>query len=511
MLKLTEDELDAGLTAIKYHGYSDFFPTPPEFDVLVNSWPQFKKYLADVDLDEYKAYRPSLELSAPKSVINLRRVTLLHPLDLIIFTSIVRLLRDDIEAARIDESEHCVFSFRSSSAGTEGLYKSRPSHPEFAEEVLARAKKNQGWMVLADIADFYYRIYQHRVRNAVEATTTSPRKIRFAAVLEKLLRRFSADNVSFGIPIGPAASRPLAEAAIVDVDNALLSHSIEFVRYIDDYVIFTDSKEGANWAVRQLGEILYANHGLTLQTAKTRVCECSDYLSRHKSVTDDQDEVETRFNAIVEDHFYDIDSIDELTPEQLETIEAVNFAKVLEEALDEDQINYKKVTFILEKLSALENDELIDIVLNNLERLYPVAHAVNAFFQEFEHLPAKQKKKIADLLLKPILPSQRYRAPEYYAVWILDLFAHHAAWNHASQLLHIFRDTQSQTIKRYAALAIGNCGSRSEALVFKEHIAAANPLTRTAVLIASAKLPRDERTHWRKSLTLSDPLEKAIP
>ncbi len=512
MLKLTDDELDAGLDAIKYHGYSDFFPQPPEFKVLVNAWPLLKKYLGDVDLDEYKAYRPSLELSAPKSVINLRRVTLLHPLDLVIFTSIVRTLRHDIEAARIDEGDRRVFSFRAGGAGAEGLYKMRPSHAEFTEEVLKRLKKNpMGWIVLADIADFYYRLYQHRVRNAVEATVTNPRKLKFAAVLERLLRRFSAANVSFGIPIGPPASRPLAEIAIVDVDNALLSHNIDFVRYIDDYVIFTESKESADWAVRQLGEILYANHGLTLQTAKTRVLECSEYLSQHKSLTEDEDEVEKRFNEIVEEHFYDIDSIDELTPEQLATIDGVNFTEVLKEALDEDPINYKKVSFILEKLSALENNELIDIVLDNLERLYPVAHAVSAFFRGFEHLSAKEKKKIADSLLKPILPSQRYRAPEYYAVWILDLFANHAAWNHASQLLHIFRDTQSQTIKRYAALAIGNCGSRSEALVFKEHIAAATPLTRTAILIASAKLPRDERTHWRKSLTLSDPLEKAIP
>src|SRR5207248_6001561 len=102
MLKLSESELDAGLAAIQYHGYSDFFPEPPEFEVLVKSWSQFKKYLADLDLDEYKAYRPSLELSAPKSVINLRRVTLLHPFDLVIFTSIVRVLRDDISKARIE-------------------------------------------------------------------------------------------------------------------------------------------------------------------------------------------------------------------------------------------------------------------------------------------------------------------------------------------------------------------------------------------------------------------------
>jgi hypothetical protein len=315
MLKLTVDELDAGLAAIQNHGYSDFFPEPPEFKVLIKFWPEFRQHLADIDLDDYKAYRPSLELSAPKSIINLRRVTLLHPFDLVIYSSIVRALRDDISNARIEESEQRVFSFRAEGAPSQALYKPRPSHPEFAHEIVKRAKKNR-WMVLADIADFYYRLYQHRVRNAVEATVADPRRIRFAAALEKLLRRFSAENVSFGIPIGPPASRPLAEVAIVDVDDALLSHNIDFVRYIDDYVIFTKSKVAADWAVRQLGEILYGNHGLTLQAAKTRVLECSEYLSEHKSLTEDEDEVEKRFNEIVEEHFYDIDSIDELTLEQ---------------------------------------------------------------------------------------------------------------------------------------------------------------------------------------------------
>jgi hypothetical protein len=83
LLKLTEDELDAGLAAIKHHGYDDFFPKPPEFNVLVNSWPEFKKGLADLDLDSCNAYLPSVELSAPKSVINLRRVMLLHPFRLL--------------------------------------------------------------------------------------------------------------------------------------------------------------------------------------------------------------------------------------------------------------------------------------------------------------------------------------------------------------------------------------------------------------------------------------------
>jgi hypothetical protein len=514
MLKLTEAELDDGLAAIKFHGYSDFFPQPPEFKIISDEWPRFRTYLASVDLDQYKAYHPPLELSAPKSRINVRRVSLLHPFDLIIYSSIVRLMRDNISRARVEEKDRRVFSFRSEGAPAQALYKKfRPSHGDFSAEVLKRAQqKQQRWMVLADIADFYYRLYQHKVRNSVEATVTSDRERRICDRLEKsLLRRFTGEAVSFGIPIGPPASRLLAEAAITDVDKELLSLNIDFLRYIDDYVIFAKSRHEAEWTVRQLAEILYRYHGLTLQTAKTQIVQCADYISEHKSATAAEDEVEQRFNEIVEEHFYDVDSFDELTAEQKETIDALDFAAVLQEALDEEPPDYKKINFVLGKLSALENEDLIEIVLDNLEQLYPVAHAVNLFFREFEHLSGSKKKRIADTLLKPIMPDQSHMAPEYYAVWILDLFSHHVAWDHAGHLLRIFRDTQSQTVKRYAALAIGNCGSRSEALPFKQQIASATPLTRTAILIASSKLPRDERKYWRQNLGLTDALEKDIP
>ena len=57
------------------------------------------------------------------------------------------------------------------------------------------------------------------------------------------------------------------------------------------------------------------------------------YLSQHDAFTDDETEVERKSNEIVEEHFYDIDSMDELTTDQLETIDAVNFTDVLDEAL----------------------------------------------------------------------------------------------------------------------------------------------------------------------------------
>jgi Reverse transcriptase (RNA-dependent DNA polymerase) len=308
LISLSEKELDLGLEILKHHGYGDFFPRPPEFDILSKDWASFRKHLGTLDLGKYEAYQP-IEISAPKSRINLRRVALLHPFDAVIYSSLVGLVRDSIADDRVPESEKRVFSFRSEGAPANALYKPRPSHPEFAARVLAKATKSKdGFIALADVADFYRRLYQHRVRNAVEATIKDPLRSRYAEIIEKrLLRIFSSGN-SYGIPIGPAASRPLAEAAMIDVDSALQSHGIDFVRYIDDFALFGASREAAEWSVRQLGEILLSNHGLALQTAKTHVMSCAEYVKRRQTDSE-EDEVEREFNEIVEEHFYDIDSL----------------------------------------------------------------------------------------------------------------------------------------------------------------------------------------------------------
>jgi hypothetical protein len=95
-----------------------------------------------------------------------------------------------------------------------------------------------------------------------------------------MLTRFS-ENVSYGIPVGPAASRPLGEAILIDVDSTLLSFDIDFMRFTDDYVIFAETPEDAEYGIRMLGETLFMNHGLTLQTAKTKVLEGIDYVEQY--------------------------------------------------------------------------------------------------------------------------------------------------------------------------------------------------------------------------------------
>ena len=79
-------------------------------------------------------------------------------------------------------------------------------------------------------------IYQHTLVNALQAASGSSKQDHIR-VLEKMLLRFS-DGASYGIPVGPAASRPLGEAVLIDVDSTLMSYEIDFIRFTDDFVIF---------------------------------------------------------------------------------------------------------------------------------------------------------------------------------------------------------------------------------------------------------------------------------
>jgi hypothetical protein len=125
MLNLSETELDNAVGAIQNHGYGDFFPQPPEWALLVSKWPEVRAELARVDLDQYTGY-DVLFAFAPKSRVNVRRVALLHPYDLVFYTALALTLRNGITASRQQLQKERVFSYRADGAAEDRLYDEQP-------------------------------------------------------------------------------------------------------------------------------------------------------------------------------------------------------------------------------------------------------------------------------------------------------------------------------------------------------------------------------------------------
>ncbi len=207
----------------------------------------------------------------------------------------------------------------------------------------------------------------------------------------------------------------------------------------------------------------------------------------------------------------------ELSDEEIEELEQLNFQNILETALsDRELVDYERLKAVLghrsllEHLSAARRNEIAKVLIANMEHLYPIADEIRRSFQTFSGGPKKIQRQIALALLKSI---QSYRGkwpPDYHMVWILNVFASANDWGGATEILAIFKNHPSDVVRRFAALALHATGSRADAMALRTEYAHSSPLTRLAILLASRKLGHDERQHWRQTLQLTRILERKL-
>ena len=517
MFKLTDTELQGAYEAISEHGYSALFPPPPEWTTVTNNWPEVKQFLAEIDLDEYVPYKP-LRVFVPKSRANLRVAHLLHPEDLVIYTALVMVVKNDLEDARVSRRARRVFSYRTQPGAPNRLYATRGAYAKYLAELQRKSRKRAVRFVsIADIADFYPRINQHRLENIITSTASSPRGNAVARVLVKKMISHLMEHNSYGIPVGPHASRVLGEAVLIDVDAHLESQGIDYVRWVDDYHIFSRTEYMAQSTVFQLAEWLFVNHGLTLQSAKTRIWPVARYVDRVLSKPEDRLTDRDTLLALFRDSGYMEEAGDgEELQQMVDQIHGLDLEQLfLESISDQEVVDYRVVRYVLTRLPNIAGvDEtlrlgLLNIVIDNAELLSPVAEQIAEYIISFRNLSVAERRRIGRKLARPLMRKQN-PPPVHYAMWVLYVFFTSPGWISASEVVKLYSQTGSEAIKRYAALAISVCGSRAEALAIRGDFGAASSLLRLAILAASRKLGQDERRHWKRANPTRGVVEKCL-
>ena len=527
MFKLTAEELQNAFDAIDHHGYSALLPPPAEWPLITESWATIREELTSVDLDGYRPYR-AMRIYAPKSRYNLRMVTLLHPQDLLIYTALVMIAKNDIEAGRTARNKRSVFSYRVDPGSTTRLYRTAGAHKSYRRELERRSRSANGkWVGVTDIADFFPRVYHHRLTNIIHNVATSARVRAAGTMLARFLSNVSEGN-SYGIPVGPLASRILGEAILIDVDEALSGEGLKVVRWVDDFSIFCQNEKQARRGLFLLAEWLYEHHGLTLQPLKTKVLAAPDFRDRllvdpHARLAE---KVEADMNEDAAHAFEMLQSADpyiegtdvssEWDASDLEAIEALNLEEMLDEALaDPNEIDYELAAFILGRAGALESlpattkERLVDVVIQYSDHLLPIGDSMARFLLGFGTISPTVKQQTGRSLLRPLLRSPS-AVPGHYAMWALHVCADSPGWMESAKLLRIFREAKSPVVRRYAALALSQNATRAQAIAVRDEFDDASPLVQLAILVCLRRLPTDERKHWKRRMVVSGPIEKAI-
>lgn len=229
------------------------------------------KSIKKCNFEELKISKIGHVLVPKKNLCDYRKCAWIDVIDEIKYLTLVLLIAKDIEIARDNKSNKRVFSYRLKTKGNNGyIFDNKYNYTSFRNRIIEKSRmKNKRIVVECDISNFYDRLNLHRL----ESTLLSIEKIDKDAI--KLLNEillFWSNRDSYGLPVGSNASRILAEASLIEIDNYLISKKIDFCRFVDDYRIFAKNASEAHKNLALLVERLN-KEGLFLNFSKTNIKE----------------------------------------------------------------------------------------------------------------------------------------------------------------------------------------------------------------------------------------------
>ena len=495
--------IDRALRNISKFGDTDVFPIPFERNVFFHKHAESKAIIQSIhgDLDTWLATQSttSHECLAQVGYTGFRWAAHIEPFWNAYYLSLVLGIAEKIEHARLPEDK--VFSYRFDWSDEESKIFKDSTWMDYRRKSIEHAKNSQ-FVVIADIADFYPRIYHHRVENALLRITDCDTPSR----IMKLLTAFSK-NVSYGLPVGGPASRILAELALCGTDRLLVGAGMNFCRYADDYTIFCESEQEAYSHLVTLSQKLFIE-GLVLQKKKTRILSAGEYLDINKQLDpareEDNDEASDESKLLSISVRYDPYS--PTAEEDYEALAAavreVDVVGILSREIAKTAIDTTVAKQAVRAIKAMDNefyDGAVRTMLDkeNLATLAPVFVSVMRTIRSvYEDLEGETKDFVDGTLVELFNQEFYVLKIDVNLCYYIQVLGKRHSVEKEEILTKIFLTTTVPLIKRLVFVAMTNWSCHHWLSEKKNNYSIMGVWERRA-MIASSYVLREEGKHWR--------------
>lgn len=500
---IKDTSLDWALQHILRYGDTDVVPTPFEFRAIEDDWDNIKKFLAQSDLSEWEP-RQHRRTMAPKGRYAFRSITQLDPLDSLLFTALVYEIGPALEEYRTSVADGIVFSHRFEPQPNGQMYSTQVNWGRFLSHCQKLTEQTgTAYVVVADIADFYPRLYHHRIENTLRAATHGAPHV---PILIRMISGWAEGGASYGLPVGPSACRIIADVTIDDVDQTLRSEKASFCRFSDDFRIFCPSEREAYESLELLATVLHRDHGLTLQQGKTKIVTVEEFIKRHIA-TPHGDELANLFGKFRElledlgltDPYQQID-YEDLNADQKKLIDELNLEDLLEAQIKSDEIDIGITKFILRRLAQINDADVIEDLLGNTDHFYPVLAEIARYLRALSPNLAANKKAAHGKEILSLIEEAIIGHLPYHQTWLLNLFADDPEWNSKDEFANLYANSKHDFPKRKLILALGRSHQDFWFRTRKSDVLSMEPWQRRAFLAGASCMPADERKHWYFSL-----------
>ncbi|ORF36570.1 RNA-directed DNA polymerase [Snodgrassella alvi] len=501
------------------HGDTDIFPFPIENLLFKDLKNEVLNLLEKVhgDFYEYLNKYPVLHEKALQAVgyHGFRYGTQIDPLWNAYLLALVISIADDIEAHRISVDKQKVFSYRYNyDEEKKYLFNRIYNWSKFNQRAVELAKQ-YSTVLKCDISNFYPSVYHHRIENALRKATKNTESVKR---ILKLLSKISK-GVSYGLPVGGPAARILSELLLNRVDRLLLSEGIEFCRYADDYVIFSNSVEEAYGNLIFLCEKLAENEGLAIQKSKTQIMTSNEFLalSEFGNANDSTDENIQADNFLKLRLFYDPYSptADEDYDELKSELEKFDIVGMLGKEITKSRINQALTRRLINSVKYLNVEQRKAAIFSlfgqrdesktNLDVLYPVFPSVMLLCRAIINDLDDESRNLIFKNLRELLISESYitKVP-INLMYAIRILAHDNSEEADYALIKGYKNQNNPIITSEIILAIAQHDSDYWISDKLKSFSSLSRWEKRSLLISSFILG-DEGQHWR------DKVKKELP
>ena len=267
---LSEASIRRAVAILGTAGDTDLFPALPELKFFSDREDAVVRRLLRMNHGQYHPVS-AIEMLTPKSLMGFRIGHQLTATDTLLLTAATIEAGPQLEAMRERLSGENAFSYRFDRDGERRLFKPDHSYHDWIQSLSTLGGEepfaDDSPVLETDISDFYSRVYIHRLENVLQDAGVS----REASTIIRNIISVCRARQSFGLPVGTAAARLLAESVLSDTDSLLNGLGLKFSRFVDDYRIVASPALNSHTILCRLAEHLMVAEGLSLNPSKTRI------------------------------------------------------------------------------------------------------------------------------------------------------------------------------------------------------------------------------------------------
>jgi len=315
---------------------------------------------------------------------------------------------------------------------------------------------------------------------------------------------FWANRDSYSLPIGGNASRILAEAALISVDDYLRSLKVQFCRFVDDYRLFAPDAKTAHAWLTVLVERLYLE-GLTVNPSKTVIEDVSKKTKSSAIVSEEARQVanELRQGRIIVGYTGTIPTkFRELSEREIEELKEAT-TEELEEKITSNQIlqpdDVRRFLRIVVASGDYSKLSLFQSLVEKFPQFTPLL--VDLLIKKESHIPVTLKDSIKEYFSAPLAEGIKY--PEYMLISVVRLLGSEGFENSIA-LMELFRSLKRNSgayVGRAVLDALVGNTRRTDVLEIRQYYSRADQWEKRAIIkIVNSVLSEEEKRPWLKNV-----------